>query len=459
MTVLTGTAFSAFSQTESSGLRGFWEGSVSREGKIWRVNFEIVGDDNDKTDGKKLKAVGEFLDAGASDRLFTVTFNSPNVRLERSQPNGTAIVFSGKVEGDTFSGEFSGLGKTASFTLRRTGQTRHKFYREERITFKNGEVTLAGTLLLPLENMPALPAIVFTHGGAAEARSSNKDWALLFVRRGIAALIYDKRGVGESSGDWRNANLDDLADDALAAVRFLKTQKEIDSRRIGVAGHSQGGTIAPLAAVKSKDVAFVISSAPSGVNYAEQSVYHRANVMREAGFSEDVIKIATDLRERLYATGRMLLENNPNAAAERRKISAELDKYKNEPWLEAAALPPNLDNDKPTRAQLELLFFEPLHVWQKLRVPVLFIWGEEDTTVPVKKGQIIIDRAQKKASNKDYTIKLFPNVTHTLTIARPVNAEWDFPRFASHYLEFTADWLATRVRKTTAAQKLTPGSL
>lgn len=443
--VLVVLALPVFPQTEKSEITGYWEGVISREGKIWRVNFEIVPD---STGGKRFKAIGEFVDAGASDRVFTVNFNSPDVRLERPQPDGAAIIFEGRVERDTITGKFSGLGKVADFTLRRSSNAKPKFYREEEIAFKNGDVTLSGTLLLPLGKAKPLPAIVFTHGGAPQARTANRDWALLFVRRGIAALIYDKRGVGKSTGDWRTANLNDLANDALAGVQFLQTRKEINPRQIAVGGHSQGGTIAPLAAVKSKDVAFVISGAPSGVNYAEQSIYHRANVMRESGFSEEAVKTASDLRQRLYATGRMLLENNPNAEAERKKISAELEKYKDAPWLEAAALPPNLDNDKPTRGELELLFFEPLQVWENLRVSVLFIWGDKDTTVPVEKGRAIIENAQKKAGNKDYTIKIVPNVTHGITIFRPPNGEWDFPRFASDYLEMTADWLAARVNVT-----------
>ncbi|HWW74194.1 MAG TPA: alpha/beta fold hydrolase, partial [Pyrinomonadaceae bacterium] len=298
---------------------------------------------------------------------------------------------------------------------------------------------------LPTGKAGRLPAVVFAHGGDPQARASNKDWALRFVRRGIAALIYDKRGVGESTGDLRAANLEDLAGDLLAGVRLLKSRRDVDPRRIAVAGHSQGGTIAPLAALKSRDIAFVISSAPSAVNYAEQSVYHRANVMRESGLSEGDVKTASDLRERLYATGRMLLSNDPRAAEERAKLSAELERYKDAPWLAAAALPPNLDDDHPTKGGLELLFFEPLPVWKSLRVPVLFIWGDRDTVVPVGKGRAIIEAAQRDSGNRDYTIKVVPNVTHGLTIFRPQGAGWDFPRVASDYLDATADWLAARV--------------
>jgi pimeloyl-ACP methyl ester carboxylesterase len=426
---------------KASNLQGYWEGSVTREGKVWRVNFEITRAGADKS----FKAVADFVDAGGIDRVFTVEFDAPHVRLERQQPNGTPIVFDGSVAGDTVDGKFSGVGTTADFTLRRRGSVKPRFYREEAVTFNNGDVKLSGTLLLPLGKSAPLPAVVFAHGGAPESRLVNKDWALRFVRRGIAALIYDKRGVGESTGDLRAANLDDLAGDLLAGVRLLKARSDIDPGRIAAAGHSQGGTVAPLAASKSRDVSFVISSAPSAVNYAEQSVYHRANVMRESGFSEEAVKTASALRERLYATGRMLLENDPRAEAERKKLSAELEKYKDAPWLEAAALPPNLDDDKPSRGGLELLFFEPLPVWEGLRVPSLFVWGDKDTVVPVEKGREIIESARRRSGTLDYAIKVFPNVTHTLIISRPRGAGWDFPRVASDYLDATADWLAARV--------------
>ena len=139
----------------------------------------------------------------------------------------------------------------------------------------------------------------------------------------------------------------------------MKNFGEIDKQKIGVAGHSQGGWVAPLTATRSKDVAFVIASAASGVSPDKQSIYHRANVMREMGFSENDIKIATELTRRNFTlAGKMLLEKYPNAAAERKKVSAELAKYAKEPWFERGAeLPPNLDEDKPSQGALGTFVF------------------------------------------------------------------------------------------------------
>lgn len=279
-------------RSKQNQLQGYWEGSVTREGKVWRVNFEITHAGADKSFG----TVADFLDAGGIDRVFTVVYDAPHVRLERPQPNGAPVVFDGRVAGDRIDGKFYGVGTTADFTLRRRGELKPRFYREEAVAFNNGEVKLSGALLLPLGKTAPLPSVVFAHGGSPDARSANKGRALHFVRRGIAAL------------------------------------------------------------------------------------------------------------------------------------------------------PPSLDDDKPTRGGLELLFFEPLPVWEGLRVPALFVWGDRDTVVPVEKGREIIEKARRGSGARDYTIKVFPNVTHALIISRPQSAGWDFPRVASDYPDATAEWLAARVK-------------
>ena len=430
-------ALAVFSQTGNSPLAGFWQGAVEKDGRIWRVNLTI-----EKT-GASFKALADFPDADGYGREFSVGQTGETFRLERPQPSGVPIVFEGAPRGDVFKGSWSGFGQTATFNLKRAAPP-EKFYREREVAFKNGDVTLAGTLIAPLKG-GKFGAVVITHGATPNERAGYRSWALHFARKGIAALVYDKRGAGRSTGETRAASMEDLARDAVAGVEFLKLQPEIESRRIGVAGHSQGGWIAPLASVMSKSVAFVIASAASGVAPDKQSIYHRANLMREDGFSEETIKLASDLRARLYATGRMLLENDPRAARERRRISAELEKYKDAPWLDAAALPPNLDNDNPPRGALELLFFEPAPMWEKVRVPVLLVWGDKDRVVPVEEGKTIILKALKKGANADVTVKVFPNVDHGVTIVG-TDKTWDFPRVDLNYYDAIVNWTVSKLK-------------
>src|SRR5204863_2609161 len=139
------------------------------------------------------------------------------------------------------------------------------------VSFRNGDVTLSGTLLLPLTEMPH-PAVVFLHGAGSEGRYGARFLAEYLTRYGIAALIYDKRGVGKSTGDWKRSDFNDLAGDAIAGIHLLQQRNEINSREIGLYGHSQGGMITPLISSRSRDVAFIISGAGSAVPVYESEI-------------------------------------------------------------------------------------------------------------------------------------------------------------------------------------------
>jgi alpha-beta hydrolase superfamily lysophospholipase len=101
------------------------------------------------------------------------------------------------------------------------------------------------------------PAVVLFHGSGAQERDLFT--ARWFAEQGIAALAFDKRGVGKSTGNFRTVPFMELCDDGLAAIDYLKSRKEIDAKRIGVWGLSQGGWLGPLAASRSPEVSFVIA--------------------------------------------------------------------------------------------------------------------------------------------------------------------------------------------------------
>src|SRR6267154_2951537 len=121
---------------------------------------------------------------------------------------------------------------------------------EKAVHFASGDITLAGTLVLPERSQPH-PAVVLFHGSGPQKRDLFT--ARWFAAEGIAALAYDKRGVGESGGDFRKVPFMELCDDGLGAIKYLKSRKEIDAKRIGVWGLSQGGWLGPLAASRSAD--------------------------------------------------------------------------------------------------------------------------------------------------------------------------------------------------------------
>ncbi len=426
----------AMAEKGSAPLAGAWEGEVTRSGRRWKVAMNAL------ESGDELKASVDFIDLDVVDISFPVTRWGDRFRLERPQPSGNSIVFDGEVINNTFIGKWNGFGVEGSFAMKRR-EAAARAYREEEVTFANADIALSGTLLVP-NGREKSPAVILVHGSSPNERATYRSWARHFAENGIAALIYDKRGSGKSTGNTRAASMEDLAGDAIAGIKMLKLRRDIDAGKVGIAGHSQGGWIAPLAAAMSDDVAFVIVSGAAAVTPAEQSIFHRAGVMREAGITENEIAEATRLREKLYLLNRKIIAKDADVVEMRTAISKELTDNKDARWFGPAELPPELNGELPPRGALELLFFDASSVWPRVRVPVLAMWGSRDTVVPVEKSKAMIEEFLSKAGNKDLTIRVFQGVDHGKAIAA-TREGWDFPRASAEYDLAMVEWLKKKV--------------
>jgi uncharacterized protein len=409
-------------------LVGHWEGAATLEGKVFRLRLDVAA-------GRGGTVYLDYPDYQLYGAVFTATLDGNDVRIERDPPGGPRSVITGKLAGDRVEGTFTGAGaRDAKLSLRRTSPTAVVF-REEEIKFSNGDVRLAGTIIFPHGPGPH-PVVVLTHGGSPDHRglAVYRGDGVLFARSGVAALNYDKRGTGESTGDWTVAGIEELAGDALAGIRAVKNRKDVDPARIGVDGHSQGGWIAPYAATQSPDVAFVIVTSPSGINAMEQSIFHRSNLLREAGYPDEVVARAAALRDRLYERARK--------GAVDAQLAADLEAASKEPWFELSALPHPLD---PTLADgiRRLLLFEPVPVWERVRVPVLAIWGSRDLNVPAERSLEIIRAALARGGNTRVTTHLYQGLDHGFGV--PPGAAWDFPRRPDDYDDILAAWLRANI--------------
>jgi pimeloyl-ACP methyl ester carboxylesterase len=154
--------------------------------------------------------------------------------------------------------------------------------------------------------------------------------------------------------------------------------------------------------------------------------------LEKAGFSPAVVSTASALRNRLYTmvrTGKF--DDN---------FIADLEKVNKEPWFKLTGLPYPAP---PTISEGErrFLLFEPIPIWEKVKVPVLALWGDEDMSVPAAKSSDLVAQALARAKNRDFTFKLFPHADHTLGIVRNPTDAWDFPRTATGSRQLMADWL------------------
>jgi uncharacterized protein len=199
-------------------------------------------------------------------------------------------------------------GRVTSLTWQREGGAARvargvDIEKREDVRFTNGSIQLAGTLITPRTGTTHA-AVVLVHASGAEDREYLLPFAHFLVRHGIAVLGYDKRGVGESTGDWRTASFEDLAGDVAAAVEFLKSRGDIDRTQIGLLGWSQAGWVMPLAALRSKDVAFLISISGAGIPAAETTIDQTRNEMTARGMKPEAVDQIVNLMKLQYQFAR-----------------------------------------------------------------------------------------------------------------------------------------------------------
>jgi dienelactone hydrolase len=325
----------------------------------------------------------------------------------------------------------------AGCSLHDSARSQTRTVREEPIHFASATLILAGTLILP-SGRPPYPAVFLFHGSGRQARDlSTARW---FAEQGFAALAYDKRGVGESTGDFRAGPFMDLCPDGLAAVEHLKSRGEIDRRHIGVWGLSQGGWLGPLAASRSADISFVIAVSGPGVSPAEQMFVYYANELRDQGMPEGDVREADALRRDVW--------NYLFTGKGYEKANRELSQARSKRWFAAVdsqqdrlfePLQKPSDLDKPGSAILRFrreMTYDPVPALRALRVPALFLFGAQDRLIPVEKSVSVI-REILTQSHADFTIQVFDGDDHGMFRS---NGALD-PR----YRETMRKWLAQRV--------------
>lgn len=404
-------------------LDGQWEGTLVREGSEAKVivNFKTTAGGVEGT--MTMPSVGMFRQP-----LSKITFNSPKAHFEQEN---VAAVFDGVVRGDELSGDLQIIGLNGTFHLRRAREGPLP-YRQEEVRFQNGGVTLGGTLTIPLARGPH-PAIVFTHGGGPDTRDAARFFADHFARHGVASLIYDKRGVGASAPelDWGRSRFDDLAGDALAGVRLLKTRKEINPREIGLYGPSNGGWTVEKAAARSNDVAFIIVNSGGGVPSWESEIFRVEAETRAEGFSEGEVKEAVAFMQKKFEVAR--------TGQGWEQFQSLIEKSRKERWFRFVAAPRSLERLR--EAWAGQFSYDPYADLQKLRIPVLGLFGELDTEVPAKQ---IADRTRKAlrgGKSQDYTIKEFPDAGHGIMVFPEEGKPWHFFGFAGGYMDLMTDWV------------------
>ena len=316
---------------------------------------------------------------------------------------------------------------------------------QQEFRFSNGDTPLVGTLYMPTAG-DHLPAVVALWGASNPLHDMPlyRHLAQGLPPLGIAVLIFDRRGSGQSSGTYQNLLYEQLADDGIAAWQALARLARIDSAKIGFWGISQGGWLAVLAANHTPQAAFVISVSAPLVTPAEQMDFAVTNLLTAHGYSRQEIQEAIQLRH----VWQEYLHGRGSYAA----TAAALQRGERQPWFQFGYLPTaeELTKDPQTSSARANMDYDAFAAVRALKVPALFIYGAADPWVPVASS---MERLKDLAKNKsDMALYIIDGADHTMMppseaslSVDPLTLAKDAPSVPAYFM-IMSGWLARHVR-------------
>lgn len=446
------------------GAEGIWEGKLTPGNINLRLAFKITR----KPDGT-LQATMDSVDQGAKDiPIEKATFADGKLTLEMAKLKATYdATLSG--DGATLKGDFKQAGMTFPLELKRVEKLstldrpqlpkKPYPYVEEEVVFENklADVKLAGTLTRPQGPGPFPVAIMITGSGPQDRDESlmgHKPFLVIadhLTRKGIAVLRFDDRGVGKSTGKHNTATSADFATDVTAGIAFLKARKDIDPKKIGLIGHSEGGLIAPMVAAEpGHEVAFIVLLAGPGLPGDEILVAQGQLLMKASGADQKALAFQRETQKRLLDMAKAGADEAKFKAVSKEILDklTEEDRKKMGPAGTSQLEQASTILTRPWFRYF--LTYDPRPALQKVRCPVLALNGEKDLQVPCRENLEVIEKTVKAGGNTDVTTREFAGLNHlfqTCKTGGPSEYGIITETFAPAVLEFMSDWILKRVTK------------
>lgn len=443
----------------ASDIEGNWKGTLDAGGAKLTFVLKITKDTDDYA------AKLDIIEQNAKDLpIDSLTLNDKTVKFSIAKFGfGYEGTFSEK--NDEINGTFKQGAANLPLNFKRaTGEIEPKRpqmpkkpypYNEEEVSYRNEKdnINLAGTLTFP-KGEGKFPAVILITGSGSQDRNSTILGHQLFLvladhltRKGIAVLRVDDRGIGGSELGSPSATMENLVGDVLTGVEFLKTRKEINDKQIGLTGHSEGGTIAPLAAIRSKDVAFIVMLAGTAQRGDEIILLQVAGGLKANGATAEESEKLLDLQKNLFR----IIKSEPDNKLAEQKINEMLEKRKDamneQEKVEFAKIEKSVAQQLPGLLSAWYRYFlsyNPRLTLEKVKIPVLALNGENDTQVLAKENLEIIAASLKKSGNKDFTVKSFPKLNHLFQTSQTglVNEYGEIEEtIAPQVLETISDWI------------------
>ncbi len=398
---------------------GAWAGVLAAGPMNLHLVFHIA------TTPAGLSATLDSLDQGAKGiPVSSVTRDKFNLKLEMKK---LAAVMDGTIsdDGTAISGTFTQAGNPLPLTLKRVKNEADLVrrrpqepvkpypYSEEEVAYDNkaAEIKLAATLTIPPGKGP-FPAVLLITGSGPQDRDESlmghRPFLVLadyLTRQGIVVLRADDRGTAKSTGDFSSATTADFATDAEAGLAFLKTRGEVDSQKIGLLGHSEGGIIAPMVAARNSNVAFIVMLAGTGVSGFDVLQTQVMLVAKSMGAGEEQVKKAGATQREILtviqsgATESELRAKLIEAGTPEVRADSQI-KQLNSPWMRY------------------FLTYDPSVALRKVHCPVLALNGAKDVQVSAPQNLPAIRAALEAGGNKNVETAELPGLNHLFQSAK-----------------------------------------
>jgi hypothetical protein len=452
----------SLAQNNEQFMIGNWLGDIEFQGRKLPLVIRVISIEKDS-----FVAFMDSPDQGAKDIKVTKLLLRNDSAIIRIKSLGASISGLMSVKDSAIIGVFRQSIFNCPITLKKTDklpsinrpqEPKPPFpYQITEVMFGNevDNIELSGTLTVPSGN-GKYPVVVMVSGSGPQNRDEEILGHKLFwviadylSRHGIAVLRYDDRGVGKSKGNFNEATTLNFSYDAEAAVTYLKTLATIDTNKIGIIGHSEGGMIAPMVASRNKTVNFIVLMAGPGLTGEEILLKQSILIAQAEGVKEKEINKANKLNKAIYEIVNREPDNT-KAAAEMRKVYKKSIKRLSKEEKQLAEGQTNVMIQQVTSTWFRyFLKFNPKDYLTKTHCAVLALNGAKDLQVPADEDLTAIEEYLKLAQNKNYTIKKFENLNHLFQTCQ-TGALSEYSKIeetiSPEVLSFMKDWILKVVK-------------
>jgi uncharacterized protein len=382
---------------------------VERDSSNYQVFFTSLEQNANRIPLQQINVVGDSINFKLQSDYFTYTFK--NKWVDNNE------YLQGSLTVDTV---------TVNYSLEKELKNEQTLKSED-IVFKSNNLSINGTIWYP-QNSNGNALVIVTSSGNAD-RSSSRAEAILFAQKGYTTFHYDKRGTGNSEGDWTSSTIEELSFDDVYAINYFSNKTHIPISKIGIKGSSQGASKVPFILNKLPEINYGIVVSCPGVTLLESDLNYWKN-----SNSND---IGNDIDEAFNLQGDVFkfIAGTFSKTDLEKLIKSKQDKV----WFKNIWIP-NLDEVKIDKK----LLYSPIPYFEKVKQPILIVQGTKDDIIPIESSEIIAE-ALKKANNTTFEVHLLDGASHAMNYVD----KSDFPYWSklhSNYIETLEKWMSSKTK-------------